>query len=122
MVRFKNQKGIDAVSAHNALLESRGRVFWGLWLKEFENKRDIESRLNKLGSALEQIYVADTTQKSDPIIYVATVVRVVTESAQVNGDLVPGYYADDIAKVPIWFELSSKLIKVDIDSRLGEDW
>lgn len=120
MIRFKNAKGVDAILAHNSLLEAKGKVFWGLWLKDFENRSVTSARLSTLGSELTKIYVADTTHKSDPLVYVAEVRRVVTNGENVSPEYVPHYYNDEIDKVPIWFELSSKLIKIDIDSKLTD--
>jgi len=120
MIRFRDVEGAHAVSSHNKLLESNGRVFWGLWLKQFENERDITRRLAELGASLEQIYIADTSQKANPTIYVATVSRVIIDSdnCAINPERVPNYYRNRIADVPIWFELSSKLIRLDVDDKL----
>ena len=120
MVRFRNLKDVDAIVAHNQLLAAKGKVFWGLWLKQFENEKTIAARLSGMGTALQQIYVADTSQKAEPVIYVAEVSRVVTDNAHVLEELVPDYYRDRINEVPIWFEFSSRLIKIDIDSKLPD--
>jgi hypothetical protein len=65
MVRFRDVAGSNAVSAHNNILRDKGKVSWGLWLKDFENKKDIIDHLNKFGNSLKQIYIADTSSKDE---------------------------------------------------------
>ena len=65
MVRFRNAGDVDAVSAHNEIVQAKGKVAWGLWLKDFENKQAIIDRLGGLGAPLTQMYIADTSQKAN---------------------------------------------------------
>lgn len=118
MVRFRDVGGINTIYEHNQLLKSRGKVFWGLWLKDFEDEQDIIGRLNSL--TVEQIYVADTSHKAEPVIYVTQVSRVITDPASVEVEFVPAYYRDKASDIPIWFELSTPLIRVDLDKAFSE--
>lgn len=120
MVRFRNVDSVDAIVAHNEVFEARGKVLWGLWLKQFENEKLVANRLISLGSSLKQIYVADTSQKAEPTIYVASVARVITDNTLVDEDIVPEYYRGKINEVPVWFELSGRLLKIDVDNRLPD--
>ena len=48
--------------------------------KGLENKQAIIDRLGGLGAPLTQMYIADTSQKANPVVYVATVTRVITDN------------------------------------------
>jgi hypothetical protein len=54
-----------------------------------------------------------------PVIYLASVSKVIVDNNIVDVNLVPEYYRPRIAEVPIWFELSSPLMNVDVDGRLA---
>ena len=84
MIRFRDIENTTAVAAHNQILDANGRVLWGLWLKQVENANDIKLRLSNIGGSLEQIYIVDTTHKISPVMYVASVSRIITEV----GDLI----------------------------------
>ncbi|WBU31158.1 metallophosphoesterase [Rhodopseudomonas palustris] len=118
MVRFRDPEGVDTVSAHNQLQLARGKVLWGLWLKRFEDKADISCRLREIGENLRQIYIADTSNKLNPILYVASVARVIVDCKELELDLVPEYYQSNAGDISIWFELSHSLIPVDLDPNL----
>jgi 3',5'-cyclic AMP phosphodiesterase CpdA len=118
MVRFRDSDNVNTVAEHSQLIDLYGNVTWGLWLKQFEDEGDIIARLEKLAGSLGQIYIADTTHKSKPVVYVASVSRVITDNALVDPERVPSYYRDKLKEIPIWFELSGKLMKVNVDDRL----
>ena len=110
MLRFRDELH-DAISEHNKVITSKGRVFWGLWLKSFEDKADIEKKLQGFGK--QAIYIADTTSKSKPAIHICEAVRVVTDTGLVEHAHVPKYYRKKVKEVPIWFELVSRINRID---------
>lgn len=94
----------------------KGSVLWGLWLKDFEDRNDILARLNS--KLIDRIYIADTSSKSKPLIYVCDVKRVVAEGGSVDDSLIPDYYLPRKAEVPIWFELASRIGEINPDKTL----
>ena len=116
MVRFRDETN-PAVEAHNAIFNSKGRVFWGLWLKAFEDEKAIKNKLRRFNR--QTIYIADTASKAKPSIYVCDVKRVLLTRRAVNPSLVPKYYRKKIPEVPIWFELVSQITEIDADPTLG---
>jgi 3',5'-cyclic AMP phosphodiesterase CpdA len=114
MIRFRDK--VSSIDEHNKVLAQNGSVLWGLWLKAFENKNEILKQLNK--RKVDRIYIADTSSKAKPSIYVCDVKRVVAEASDVDDNLIPEYYRGRKSEVPIWFELASKIGAIDADKKL----
>jgi hypothetical protein len=68
---------------------------------------------------IDRIYIADTSSKSNPLIYVCDVKRIITKNADVDESLIPEYYRGRKEEVPIWFELASKIGAIDADKKLA---
>lgn len=117
MLRFRDANN-DAISEHNKIFETTKMVYWGLWLKSFENKADILKKLDGLSD--QKIYIADTESKTKPLIHFCEVGRVLFDLKKINPKLVPKYYRDRIAEIPIWFELRSKINQIDADGKLSD--
>jgi predicted phosphodiesterase len=117
MVRF-SYRNAPAIDEHNKKFAEKGSVLWGLWLKSFENADEVLAQLG--GRNVDRIYIADTTSKANPSIYVCDVKRVVVKAEDVNEDLIPQYYQARKSEVRIWFELASRIGAIDADKKLIE--
>ncbi|HVQ69918.1 MAG TPA: metallophosphoesterase [Bradyrhizobium sp.] len=117
MLRF-SYRNASAIDEHNKTFAQKGRVLWGLWLKSFENADETLRQLQNRN--IDRIYIADTTSKATPSIYVCDVKRLVIRAEDVEEDLVPQYYQDRKAEVKIWFELASRIGAIDADKKLIE--
>jgi hypothetical protein len=115
MIRFRDENN-PAVVEHNIIFEKNGRVLWGLWLKSFENKDEIATKLRSFEG--QSLYVADTESKARPSIYLSAIKNVVIGSDKIDPSLVPDYYREKIAEVPIWFELTSKISEIHANPEL----
>jgi Calcineurin-like phosphoesterase len=115
MIRFRDENH-PAIEEHNDVFVSKGRAFWGLWLKSFEDEAKIVAKLGDVED--EPIYIADTASKAKPSVYICDVKRVVTNRKSVDRAYVPEYYRNKISDVSIWFELASKIQQIDATSSL----
>lgn len=115
MLRFRDVD-VFSVEEHNKIFKEKGSVLWGLWLKSFENAGEILKRLT--AKSVDRIYIANTSRKSNPEIFVCDVKRIISNIADVDDALVPEYYQERKAEVPIWFELASRIAEIDADKRL----
>jgi hypothetical protein len=96
MIRFRDK--VSSIDEHNKILAQNGSALWGLWLKAFENKNEVLAQLNK--GKVDRIYIADTSSKAKPSIYVCDVKRVVAEANDVDENLIPEYYRARKSEVP----------------------
>ena len=78
MLRFRDEAQ-PVISAHNDIFDAKGSVFWGLWLKSFEDKSKIVEQIKEVREV--PIYVADTASKAKPSIHICDVKRVVWPAA-----------------------------------------
>jgi hypothetical protein len=116
MIRFRD-KNNRAIDLHNHIFSKNGKAYWGVWLKDFEDKDEVTSRLKRTAPG-PTIYIADTESKTRPLIYIANV-GAIRSAPEIDRNLVPDYYRDKINDVPVWFELRSAIQQIDADNALA---
>jgi hypothetical protein len=115
MIRF-SYRDKSAVEEHNKKFAEKGSVLWGLWLKDFENADVMLGKLRERD--ISRIYIADTTSKAKPSLYVCRVKRFIVAANDVDEDLIPTYYRARKGEVKIWFEVISEIEAIHADKKL----
>jgi hypothetical protein len=90
MIRFRDEIN-PAIELHNEVVTKKGKAYWGLWLKAFEDADAIWQRLTAKPVTDQAIYIADTASKANPKIYMVTI-GVILRSDKIERELVPEYY------------------------------
>lgn len=102
-LRFRNiVEGADGIEAHRELLSKYGCVWWGWWRRGDEPNREDDLRQLTLPTQVVAISTADEVGFQSAIDDIKI-------GAAPPPELIPAYYRDRAASIPVWFRLSAPM-------------